>query len=85
MVLSIGIPASALIHASGMVTTSLEDIHEQYPSAQRPDCPSLASAEISMKLEVTLIPVSDVDRAKRFYGNLGWRLVCRVHGQRAIR
>jgi catechol 2,3-dioxygenase-like lactoylglutathione lyase family enzyme len=27
-----------------------------------------------MKLEVVVIPVSDVDRAKRFYGNLGWRL-----------
>ena len=27
-----------------------------------------------MKLEVIVIPVSDVDRAKRFYGNLGWRL-----------
>jgi catechol 2,3-dioxygenase-like lactoylglutathione lyase family enzyme len=27
-----------------------------------------------MKLEVVVISVSDVDRAKRFYGNLGWRL-----------
>jgi catechol 2,3-dioxygenase-like lactoylglutathione lyase family enzyme len=27
-----------------------------------------------MKLEVVAIPVSDVDRAKRFYGGLGWRL-----------
>jgi len=25
------------------------------------------------KLEVVVIPVSDVDRAKRFYGKLGWR------------
>jgi catechol 2,3-dioxygenase-like lactoylglutathione lyase family enzyme len=29
---------------------------------------------VDMKLEVVVIPVSDVDRAKRFYGNLGWRL-----------
>jgi catechol 2,3-dioxygenase-like lactoylglutathione lyase family enzyme len=29
---------------------------------------------LEMKLEVVLIPVSDVDRAKRFYGSLGWRL-----------
>jgi catechol 2,3-dioxygenase-like lactoylglutathione lyase family enzyme len=29
---------------------------------------------VDMKLEVVAIPVSDVDRAKRFYGNLGWRL-----------
>jgi catechol 2,3-dioxygenase-like lactoylglutathione lyase family enzyme len=27
-----------------------------------------------MKLEVVVIPVSDVDRAKRFYSSLGWRL-----------
>ena len=27
-----------------------------------------------MKLEVVVVPVSDVDRAKRFYGSLGWRL-----------
>ncbi len=29
---------------------------------------------VNMKLEVVIIPVSDVDRAKRFYGSLGWRL-----------
>src|SRR5262245_1670778 len=28
---------------------------------------------VEMKLEVIVIPVSDVDRAKRFYGGLGWR------------
>jgi predicted enzyme related to lactoylglutathione lyase len=29
---------------------------------------------VDMKLEVVSIPVADVDRAKRFYGDLGWRL-----------
>jgi catechol 2,3-dioxygenase-like lactoylglutathione lyase family enzyme len=29
---------------------------------------------VDMKLEVVVIPVSDVDRAKGFYGRLGWRL-----------
>jgi len=29
---------------------------------------------VDMKLEVVVIPVSDVERAKRFYGGLGWRL-----------
>jgi catechol 2,3-dioxygenase-like lactoylglutathione lyase family enzyme len=29
---------------------------------------------IDMKLEVVVIPVSDVDRAKQFYSSLGWRL-----------
>src|SRR5262249_120270 len=31
-------------------------------------------ARADMKLEVVVIPVSDVDRAKKFYGRLGWRL-----------
>jgi catechol 2,3-dioxygenase-like lactoylglutathione lyase family enzyme len=30
-------------------------------------------AEVDMKLEVVVIPVSDVDRAKEFYAKLGWR------------
>jgi catechol 2,3-dioxygenase-like lactoylglutathione lyase family enzyme len=29
---------------------------------------------LDMKFEVVVIPVSDVDRSKRFYGGLGWRL-----------
>ena len=29
---------------------------------------------VDMKLELVVIPVSDVDRAKRFYQSLGWRL-----------
>jgi catechol 2,3-dioxygenase-like lactoylglutathione lyase family enzyme len=31
-------------------------------------------ATVDLKLEVVVIPVSDADRAKRFYGGLGWRL-----------
>jgi catechol 2,3-dioxygenase-like lactoylglutathione lyase family enzyme len=31
-------------------------------------------ATIDMNLEVVVIPVSDVDRAKQFYASLGWRL-----------
>jgi catechol 2,3-dioxygenase-like lactoylglutathione lyase family enzyme len=31
-------------------------------------------ARIDMKLEIVVIPVSDVDRAKEFYVRLGWRL-----------
>jgi catechol 2,3-dioxygenase-like lactoylglutathione lyase family enzyme len=31
-------------------------------------------AGIDVKLEVVVIPVSDADRAKEFYGRLGWRL-----------
>ena len=32
------------------------------------------TATVDQKLEVVVIPVSDVDRAKRFYSSLGWRL-----------
>jgi catechol 2,3-dioxygenase-like lactoylglutathione lyase family enzyme len=31
-------------------------------------------AKVDAKLEIVVIPVSDVDRAKEFYGRLGWRL-----------
>ena len=30
--------------------------------------------QADLKLEVVVIPVADVDRAKKFYGDLGWRL-----------
>ena len=33
-----------------------------------------SAGRVDMKLEVVVIPVSDVERAKRFYSNLGWRL-----------
>ena len=29
---------------------------------------------MDMKLEIVVVPVSDVDRAKEFYGRFGWRL-----------
>ena len=32
------------------------------------------AAKVDMKLEIVVIPVSDVDRAKEFYERLGWRL-----------
>ena len=31
-------------------------------------------SSVDLRLEVVVIPVSDVDRAKDFYGSLGWRL-----------
>jgi catechol 2,3-dioxygenase-like lactoylglutathione lyase family enzyme len=33
-----------------------------------------SAGTVDMKLEVVVIPVSDVGRAKRFYDSLGWRL-----------
>jgi catechol 2,3-dioxygenase-like lactoylglutathione lyase family enzyme len=48
-----------------MSTTQMSNEHAtQIPTA----------ATVDAKLEVVVIPVSDVDRAKRFYGSLGWRL-----------
>jgi catechol 2,3-dioxygenase-like lactoylglutathione lyase family enzyme len=32
------------------------------------------AGRVDMRLEVVVLPVSDVDRAKRFYAGLGWRL-----------
>jgi len=42
---------------------------------------------VDMKLEVAVLPVADVDRAKKFYGDLGWRLdadFTRADGSRAV-
>jgi catechol 2,3-dioxygenase-like lactoylglutathione lyase family enzyme len=33
-----------------------------------------AAEKADLKLEVVVIPVSDVDRARHFYESLGWRL-----------
>jgi catechol 2,3-dioxygenase-like lactoylglutathione lyase family enzyme len=38
------------------------------------DASGAGSAKNDLKLEVVVIPVSDVDRAKEFYTKLGWRL-----------
>ena len=35
---------------------------------------SASVKNVDLKLEVVVIPVSDVDRAKEYYGKLGWRL-----------
>jgi catechol 2,3-dioxygenase-like lactoylglutathione lyase family enzyme len=39
-----------------------------------PKQPAPAPSKIDTKLEVVVIPVADVDRAKSFYTDLGWRL-----------
>ena len=46
----------------------------QAVSSVKPQKNDAGVARIDMKLEVSLIPVSDVDRAKEFYTRLGWRL-----------
>jgi catechol 2,3-dioxygenase-like lactoylglutathione lyase family enzyme len=40
---------------------------------------------VDMRLEVAVVPVSDVDRAKAFYESLGWRLDADVPGAGGFR
>ena len=40
---------------------------------------------VDMKLEVVVVPVADVDRAKDFYAGLGWRLDADVAGDDGFR
>jgi catechol 2,3-dioxygenase-like lactoylglutathione lyase family enzyme len=47
-------------------------LNHEVPGNNAASNPSVA--RVDMKLEAFVIPVSDVDRAKKFYGNLGWRL-----------
>ena len=47
--------------------SSTQTIHEHAIDTRLP-------ATVDLKLEVVNLPVSDVDRAKRFYEGLGWRL-----------
>lgn len=46
---------------------------------------TLPASAIAMRLEVVVIPVSDVDRAKRFYSHLDWRLDIDYRGDDAYR
>ena len=38
------------------------------------DAKDASAVKVDMKLEIVIIPVSDLDRAKEFYAKLGWRL-----------
>jgi catechol 2,3-dioxygenase-like lactoylglutathione lyase family enzyme len=49
------------------MSTTTQDRSEAASKTPKP-------STVDMKLEIVVIPVSDVDRAKRFYGDLGWRL-----------
>jgi hypothetical protein len=49
------------------VTVSATDMRSE-TSMQVPD-----TGTLDFKLELVVVPVSDADRAKRFYASLGWR------------
>jgi catechol 2,3-dioxygenase-like lactoylglutathione lyase family enzyme len=58
-----------------MSTTLNHILHHSRADADGHDANSMAGAgRVDMNLEVDIIPVSDVDRAKQFYQGLGWRL-----------
>jgi catechol 2,3-dioxygenase-like lactoylglutathione lyase family enzyme len=44
------------------------------PMQSEPAVETSSGFTFDMKLEIVIIPVTDVDRAKRFYTELGWRL-----------
>ena len=46
----------------------------QIASGPKQQKPGAGAARVDMKFEVSLIPVSNVDRAKEFYTRLGWQL-----------
>jgi predicted enzyme related to lactoylglutathione lyase len=47
---------------------------------------AVKAPDVDMKLEVVVIPVSDVDRAKGFYERLGWRVDADldIHGSKLV-
>ena len=42
--------------------------------SSQPGAEAASTVTVDLKLEAVVIPVADVDRAKQFYGGLGWRL-----------
>ena len=49
----------------------MANLKNEIPSSDTSDA---SGARVDMKLEIVVIPVSDIDRAKEFYERLGWRL-----------
>ena len=63
---------TTLFQSTKVVTTS--HTQEARMSTNEVRSNDATMARVDMKFEVVVIPVSDVDRAKEFYGRLGWRL-----------
>jgi catechol 2,3-dioxygenase-like lactoylglutathione lyase family enzyme len=61
---------------AGKVADGLQRAPQEASMSSTEACTSHLSnnEKIDMHLEVDVIPVSDVDRAKQFYQGLGWRL-----------
>jgi len=66
--------ARRLLSANGQLIRFKEPEMNIAEMERDPNVEILGPRSIDMKLEVVVIPISDVDRAKRFYGGLGWGL-----------
>src|ERR1700730_10002998 len=58
-------------HSASRNTTLEEGMSANEPQTASGDA---SAVTVHMNLEVHIVPVSDVDRAKEFYERLGWRL-----------
>jgi hypothetical protein len=67
---------SAIVATTEIVDSisSLQGVAQSYILKGEPTMTEQEKVQIDMKLEVVLLGVSDVDRAKAFYEKLGWRL-----------
>jgi catechol 2,3-dioxygenase-like lactoylglutathione lyase family enzyme len=65
----------ALMRAIGRVSSKPQELDMNSTEVRSETAIEIPRARaLDMKLEVIVIPVADVERAKRFYGGLGWRL-----------
>jgi catechol 2,3-dioxygenase-like lactoylglutathione lyase family enzyme len=55
-------------------------VHATLVAPLSPGEDAVSAGEVDVKLEVVVVPVSDVDRAKEFYARLGWRLDADISG-----
>jgi catechol 2,3-dioxygenase-like lactoylglutathione lyase family enzyme len=62
------------VNAEPIIITAMETEMSNVEMLREEPAVETSQGTADMKLEVVVIPVSDVDRAKRFYGDLGWRL-----------
>ena len=70
-------PAASILQRyedGGAILTRQESAMSTKEVSKNEETRSTSVADLDMKLEVVVIPVSDVDRAKKFYSRLGWRL-----------
>jgi catechol 2,3-dioxygenase-like lactoylglutathione lyase family enzyme len=65
-------PCASNINASNIKERTMTTATKEKPVTSATETPKART--VDMKLELIVIPVSDVDRAKEFYSNLGWRL-----------